>query len=539
MGNRLLAVWLIFLLLVTITALSAPGISRVSAASIIPPGPDRFEVVTQDYTLYHWWLVNWADDIVACTIAIDHSGLPFATELETACGATLYGKWSSTLPCETAEGDSASCKGYYLHFYKTEPAQKQVGVALPPAQVWVTLDGCEPFNSTFFCQALPSLVLIGEEPMTGEHITRLAGRINGEPFICDPICQVDLVPTNDAGTFLEFWAESSYGDTSPLFNARVRVVASGSSSDDSWYVDILSLQWRGEPLAPCSQIWNVFPPEGGVPLWLFTPSQPGELATDIPYEYLAANLIEHGVVDASTCADAGLAGEDLVSPCGMEKARSAVTDWQNRFDALILASAQETGIPARLLKSIFSRESQFWPAVSGGREESGLGQMTIGGADATLLWNTPFYEQFCPAYLDPGSCALGYAHLDSPQKDSLRNALVNSVNASCRDCPEGIDWDLAEQSVGIFAETLLANCSQAGMVVELNDRTGGSATLSYADLWRFTLVNYNAGPGCLGLAINKTSSDHEPLNWEHVSSHLTPVCQGALSYVTDINSVSP
>jgi hypothetical protein len=27
----------------------------------------------------------------------------------------------------------------------------------------------------------------------------------------------------------------------------------------------------------------------------------------------------------------------------------------------------------------------------------------------------------------------------------------------------------------------------------------------------------------------------EPLDWESVSSHLTPVCQGALDYVSDIS----
>jgi hypothetical protein len=91
--------------------------------------------------------------------------------------------------------------------------------------------------------------------------------------------------------------------------------------------------------------------------------------------------------------------------------------------------------------------------------------------------------------------------------------------------------------VDIFANTLLANCDQAGMVTDLNNTQ--NTEVGYEDLWRFTLVNYNAGSGCLGLAINKTSALGEPLDWAHVSTHLTTVCQGALDYVTDISNASP
>ncbi|MCX6034984.1 MAG: hypothetical protein NTV38_08410, partial [Chloroflexi bacterium] len=384
---------------------------------------------------------------------------------------------------------------------------------------------------------LPTLVLTGEEPMEGEHITGLAGRMNGTAFTCDPVCQVDLAPTDENGLYLEFWAISSYGDSSVLFDGRVRVTASDDPVDPAWYVDVLSTQWRGPSLAACSQTWKTFPPVGGVPAWLSTPPSAEDLATHIPYEYLAANLIQQGLADASTCTDGGLLENGLVSPCGLETARSAVDDWQNRFDGLIFNAAQETGIPARLLKNIFSRESQLWPAMTIGHPEAGLGQMTNGGADTTLLWNRPFYEQFCPSVLDGAICGRGYVHLNSEQKDTLRNALVDSVNASCPDCTLGIDLDRAGNSVSIFADTLFANCVQTGMVVDLNNLA--NTPIAYEDLWRFTLVNYNSGPGCLGLAVNETSRSGEPLDWEHVSSHLTPVCQGVFDYVTDISNASP
>jgi hypothetical protein len=216
-----------------------------------------------------------------------------------------------------------------------------------------------------------------------------------------------------------------------------------------------------------------------------------------------------------------------------------VDEWQNRFDALIFMEAQEIGVPAQLLKNIFSRESQFWPGVTPGRPEAGLGQLTEAGADVTLLWNQPFYEQFCPSILEDATCRTGYSQLTEQQRETLQRALVSSVDAFCPNCPLGLDLQKAEASVSIFADTLLANCSQAGMVLDLNYANNGKAAATYEDLWRFTLVNYNAGAGCLGLAVNKTSNAGDPLDWEHVSANLTPACVGALDYVSDITSITP
>jgi len=517
------------------TAMSAFGAWRVSAAGDQPPGPDRFAVVTQDYTAYEWWLTDWGNNKVACSINVDHAGLPTLGEVYTVCGKPLYDKWVATKPCPP----DGTCSGYYLQLFKSEPAKRKVGITLSPPVVWVSLDGCIPYNSTFKCAALPTLVLTGEEPLEGEHITGLEVRMDGKSFTCDAVCQVDLAPTSDTGMLLEFWANSSYGDSSVLFNARVRVAASDDTTDHSWYVDVLTSQWRDVPLAGCSLIWDGFPPVGGLPDWLSTPQRAEDLATNVPYEYLAANLIQQGVVDVSACSDGGIIDNGMVSQCGMEAARNTVTEWQNSFDDLIFSTAQHSGIPAHLLKSIFSRESQFWPGVSPDHPEAGLGQMTSGGADTTLLWNQPFFEQFCPSTLDGAICQSGYAQLSSDQQDILTSALVNSVNATCPDCDMGIDLNRARNSVGVFAETLLSNCEQAGAIVHNTFGGAPGASASYEDLWRFTLVNYHSGSGCLTLAIWETQRRGETLDWSHLSSHFTPVCQGAVDYVKYISDNSP
>ena len=119
-----------------------------------------------------------------------------------------------------------------------------------------------------------------------------------------------------------------------------------------------------------------------------------------------------------------------------------------------------------------------------------------------------------------------------------KNSLVQSVDAYCDECPLNIDIEKTEASVSIFANALLANCAQADMVINLN-YTNKSYTPSYEDLWKYSLVNYNAGPGCLGLAVNKTSTLGEPLTWENLSGHFTSVCRPAEDYVNDISAITP
>ena len=88
-------------------------------------------------------------------------------------------------------------------------------------------------------------------------------------------------------------------------------------------------------------------------------------------------------------------------------------------------------------------------------------------------------------------------------------------------------------------KSLRANCSQAGRVV--SNVTGQIPGLvsSYVDLWKFTLVNYNAGPGCLWEAMSASQKAGERITWENVSARLDPVCQAAISYVDVISGGQP
>jgi hypothetical protein len=531
-ANRLLTLSL----LLACAGIIFASVPRAAAQAEQPPGPDRYAVTVVDYTKYYWWMFYLGEDDVECEIVTDHEGLPTPGDVYVDCGEDLYEKWLKQKPC--LENNVALCEGLYLHLVDSEPAQKEVSTILPPPTVQVTLENCDPVysSSTSICASEPILVLTGVEPLPDQQIISIEGLYGGQPFLCDAVCRLQLPLTGEQGVVIQFWATSSYGDSSEMFEALVRVAVTDVGDPDRlfWYADVLSSQWMGVPIASCVETWGTLPPVGGPPAWLSTPPQSEELGTDISYTYLAEQLIRAGAVDVSACPYGGLPPEGGVSTCGLEVARDAVRSWQNQFDAIIVNVGRDTGVPARLLKNMFAIESQFWPGLTD-REHMGLGQLTEKGADTALLWNPPFFRQFCPLVMDSAECSKGYLHLSEEQQDYVRVALIDAINPTCETCPLGIDLERANFSVGVFAHAMLANCEQAGQLVE--NITGGPAgnAASYEDLWKFTLANYNAGPGCLGNAIDATHGESQPLTWENVSMRLEPACQGAIPYVDQIS----
>ena len=503
-----------------------------------PPGPDRISPIMVDFTAYTWWMANWDNDRLECSLTVDHEGMPTLGEIYVQCGENIYFDYKEQPPCY-AGGHNQTCEGYYLYLIDQKISQRQITVKLPPPEVWLSLEGCSAVSriGTSICETPPILILEGREPLPDQQILRIEGTVDGTPFICDPTCRLELQATDADGASLEFWAWSSYGDSSPVFKAQVRVALADENNPDqsSWYIDVLSTQWQGVRIASCSATWDSFPPVGGPPAWLSSPRDAAELTSDIPYNYLAANLILQGVVDASGCPDGGLLPDGGANACGQEAARDGVDEWQNQFDTLILTTSDETGVPAQLLKNLFARESQFWPGVFKAITDAGLGQLTENGADTTLLWNPSFYGGFCALVLPLERCSGGYVHLEQDEQQLLRQALVSSVNATCEECALGIDLSRANFSVGVFAHTLLASCEQTAQVIQNTVGQPPNAVASYEDLWKMTVVNYNAGPGCLSLAMNEAWNMEHSLAWDKLANHFTPVCAPARDYVNDIS----
>lgn len=494
----------------------------------------RTTTVIIPYTAYTWWLIAWETNQVLCEITIDHEGLPTVSEVAEACGSEFAEAWFTTPPCT----DLSKCQGLYLHHIRTYPDERQVEVTLPSARVWIELEGCTLVSPQNLCPDLPVLVLRGEEPLAGERITAIQGSVDGQPFRCESdICKLPLYVTPLYGSQMEFWAESSYGDTSQVYTAQFRVVDSGVSNvpgGAGYYVDVISSQWKGPPLPSCAQIWESFPPVGEPPAWLRTPEQEELMATEEPYYYLAGRLISQGLVDVSACSTGGLLPNGYADACGLESARRLVELWQNQFDARIIEVAKESGLPAQLMKNLFAQESQFWPGIFKVPYEFGLGQLTDKGGEVVLIWNPDFFNQFCPLVLSQDACAGGYLGLNEEHRAILRGALALQAKSDCPSCPAGIDLSNVHFSIALFANTLKANCAQVSRTIFTITQQMAGMVSTYEDLWRMTIANYHAGPGCVAYAINQAWNQSGRISWEQIVPFFTDPCKGVVPYVDKI-----
>jgi len=511
------------------------GIWAESGKLVFAQDVERATTIIVEEIEYEWWLLSWSSNQVLCQIFTNHEGLPTLGEVAASCGDELANLWHSSPPCNKAP----DCSGLYVHMVSAEPRQVEIIIEMPPPLVWVELEGCDPIPPENLCVNLPLLVLKGEEPLPDERITAIQGTFDGAPFYCaGEICKLALRPTTTQGSTIEFWADSSFGDSSARFTAHIRVVDTGFSAapdGGGYYVDIISTQFKGAHMASCARIWEAFSPIGGPPTWLSTPERHELIGSENPYYYLAGRLIAQGLIDSSSCPSGGLLPNGYADACGLEKARPLVEEWQNKFDARIIEAANETGIPAQLMKNLFAQESQFWPGVFRVPYEFGLGQITDNGADTILLWNQDFYDQFCPLVLSPEACERGYLGLEEDQRLILRGALALQAKSDCPECPEGVDLTNVDFTVLLFANTLQANCAQVSRTVYTATEQMAGRVSSYEDLWRFTIANYHAGPGCTSYAIHQAWQNAGDLTWANVANNFTEPCKGVVPYVEKIS----
>jgi hypothetical protein len=356
------------------------------------------------------------------------------------------------------------------------------------------------------------------EPISGEQITSIAGMIGSIPFQCEG-SRCDVPVEQDAR--LTVWANSSLGDESEHVIAEVRV----SRLDGGYTVSLNILSGYSTYTDACAEIWGI-KPSAQTP-WSTFPQSPDQLYTQRTLHYLAAQLINVGLVDVSDCPGGGYLFGMAPSACGLERAAAAMTDWQNQFNAVIWTAGRETGIPPLMLKGIIELESQFWPGNARFViHEYGLGQLNQLGADVALRWESDLYQRVCDGLLL--DCTKPYASLPGSQQAMARGEMMRLISAECATCQYGVDLSMAQQSVPVIADVLRGNCRQVNFVLnEYNVRA------SYEDLWRFTMVSYHGGYQCLVSAITEARKNGDLVNWETLSSYLTN-CPGARTYVDDL-----
>jgi len=134
-----------------------------------------------------------------------------------------------------------------------------MSIELPKPRVWIELNNCVPVSGTELCADLPTLLIIGEEPLPNDHIEKIEGRLNNIPFICfENTCEIPLRSTDEYGENIEFWAESSFGDSTSHYQGRIRVIdrLSEIPFNSGWQIDIVSENEGFNTLTGCEEIWQ-------------------------------------------------------------------------------------------------------------------------------------------------------------------------------------------------------------------------------------------------------------------------------------------
>jgi hypothetical protein len=261
--------------------------------------------------------------------------------------------------------------------------------------------------------------------------------------------------------------------------------------------------------------------------WVIIPESADELHTEANYFFLAGQLIKNKVVDASTCPSGGLALNDYANACGMAVTKPAVIFIQNMLNEPILQAWKDVGVPPVLLKQLIRTESQFWPSQYK-ITHFGFGHITDIGMRNVLDWNPDLYTTFCSGAVG-GTCGT---------KEGVAYQILSSLDTTCKTCEYGIDPIAAKRSVAILAQVLMGYCYQTEQLIY--NATGWNPILAvdYATIWKLTLMNYNAGPGCVYEAVKDAfKTTNGPIRWPDIVAHTSgEQCLRGMYYAQQITS---
>ena len=369
----------------------------------------------------------------------------------------------------------------------------------------------------------PYVTLIAFQSVPDDSIV-ITGIVDSNKFICrGSPCSLPVLTSSN----VVFQAVSGSGNTSEEVSATVRVELGA----DGYYVYLDTVSQFAAFSDACLRFWRI--QDYSNPGWAQFVQFPYLLNTDKTLHHLTTQLILNGIVDVTGCPAGGLdVGLNWPTGCGLERARSAMIEWQNQYDEYIWLASKDVGIPPKILKTIIEVESQFWP----GNErfyldEYGLGQLNQLGVDVLLRRNPTLYQEVCSQVLD--DCAIPYTLMSPQNQAMIRGAYVNSLNSNCSDCQHGLDLNVAKQSISAVAQVLHANCETVKVIADANRPASYIDNLEdpYSDFWKFTLFSYHSGISCFVDAVKNTPQS-AALNWETLSANIE--CDGGKEYVNGV-----
>ncbi len=450
----------------------------------------RTETVQEIYT-EHIWVVTGLDGMEFCRIITGKPVPPQPSLIKALCGQLVYD--------QVNEG-----KMVVRHLLSRDISRE---VERPLPGISISLYSNHDTND-------PKLFIRARDLLEGERIIQIEARINDQPVVCaESPCEIPMY--NKTNARVEYWATSSYGDTSDQHVALVRI-AGGEITviGDKTYTG-----WLPSDRVP--RIWSSFPPVF-LPGWLKNAGET-QLFTDIPYTYLAGQTILSGALGVSDCENLGIipGSGGYANQCGLEFAREKVTELQNAYNHEIAEAAYKSGVPSRILKGIIAQESQFWPEAHGIAGEKGLYQLSRDGADTLLRWNGHTYLDYCRLYLERCD-ELGY---DSRQ-DWERELLISAVMKDA-------------DSIALLGEILIGKAAQVARVLEnYFDIDPAGEVLTYETLWMLTIANYNAGPNLIAGVLWEVDRRGLVFTWENIGAVMNEMQPSVYKYVRNITIVS-
>jgi hypothetical protein len=464
----------------------------------------------------HWQLLRWSDGFVTCNIYVNHTAQPSIADVTHSCGTHIAETWLTTPACIPAQngGSSNVCSGLMLRYVGAYTQTTTRVINLPEISIRLQMTDCLPGQ---WCENRPGLRLIAQEPVEGHSIANIGVRVaNNERIVRGSISEIRLPPTSEKGEWLEYWAESDFGDSSQRFRIKYRAYSSVQDGRQVYRFDLLTQEWA-DTLPGGALLWQVFAPVSeSLPKLLEPPLSPGYLATTNRYALLAGQLIRNGLVDATACADRGILPNGAASICGEQAAAEEVLAWQNKYDAQIYEAGLRHRVPARLLKGVIAQESQFWPE-SPDPYERGLGFITENGVTLLLIWNPEYFLGAClPVYGEAG-CAAGYSNMRPDRQVIIRRVIFDRIGS--------------DSEIDMIAATLYASAAQTQQMVRNVLRSEVSEASTYEDMWKMSLANYYAGSGCVGNALRGSINEPFPVNWETIANYLEGTCTIAATYV--------
>lgn len=470
----------------------------------------------------HWQLVQWRGNAPACDMYLQTSLRPGGDDILAWCGYFIYQDWLSTPVCNNAaiNGNIAGCTGLFTRYLGQTTHMLTKQVVLPGMTFKSEAVDCSPGN---WCESPPKLKLTAIEPLSGYHILTVNVLVGGhEKDYGGEHGEFELPLTGDQGAWVEYWADSNYGDQSSHIRLHYRNVQPDPAIN-RFRFDALSKDWEGS--APSgSLIWDMFPPVlpsmGSV---LEQPQSLDGLSTASHYAFLAGHLIQSGQVNANGCDDHGMAYGGAASACGEQAAQAQVIAWQNKYDSQIYAAALKYNVPAKIVKGIIAYETQFWP-TSESPYELGLGKITDNGADMLLMWDVSYFLNLCVPIYGAGLCSAGYSNLRATRQNGLRSLVLKKVGTS--------------DEIDSIAAMLVASAAQINQMISNTTGRSPADVTTYQDMWEITVANYHAGSGCVGYGMQAVATAGQSLSWTNVVARMLGGCRSSEDYVNEVMGIS-